>query len=834
MAHRTNRSRTGPQWGRGLDPLRQDVRYALRGLRRSPGFTAVTLLSLALGIGANTAIFTLVNTLMLRRLPVQHPEQLVEPLHRFQDEPASNTFPWRVYQYFLAHGSAFDLTAMAAANYDFGPFVRVSERGHASERVPGLCVAGNFFPMLGVKPALGRLLTPEDDSPESPHPVAVLSWPYWNSRFNLDPGIVGRRIDVDGFPTTIVGVAPRGFGGVILDYPQDIWLPLAMLPSRVSGGSIQRTSPMLIARLKRGVAIGQARAEMAGLFRQAVAQEPSSREKMFLSNMRFDMESAAAGISRARDRFARPLVVLMGLVALLLLLACANVAGMLAARGAARRRELSLRVALGAGRWRLARQALTESLLLSGSGAVLGIGVAFAGVTVLLRIISSGRDRLQIHPVPDLHVLFFTAALALLTGLLFGVSPVWHACSTAPAMSLRGAGRTGDTRIGRLRGKSLVTAQVALSVGLLSLASLFLAHLSSIYAGLGFQRDRILLATLDTSHTPYRGAQLAAPYREILARLQALPQVRSATLSAVTPVLGAGANRDVTVEGHLDRSGDMRWAAENWVAPNYFATFGTPLLAGRDFTVQDEGGPRVAIINQAMARHYFGDASPVGSHVTFDGDPHSYEIVGVVADARYLDARESAPRTIYLDAFQEGRLFPRFSLRTRGAPGAVAGDLRRIVGAALPGAAVERLTTLEDQVDATLVPERLMVTISELFGGLGALLAALGTYGLLAYSVARRTGEIGTRMALGATRNRIVWMVLKESLGTTCAGVLLGGILASWARRAAAGLMPDLSAPGDGVIALGVAMMILVALLAALVPACRAARVDPMEALRYE
>ena len=819
-----------------FEKLWQDVCYALRGMRRSPGFTAVTLLLLALGIGANTAIFSLVNTLMLRRLPVEHPEQLVEPLHRFQDEPHFNTFSWRLYQYFLAHNHVFSaLTGMSGINYDFGVFFHVRDRGPQAERVSGTCVTGNFFPMLGVKPALGRLFGPEDDRLSAPNPVAVVSWSYWKDRFNLDPAIVGKRIVVDGFPVTIAGVAARGFRGLILDNPQDMWLPEALLPSLVPGGSLEKNgNVMLVGRLKPGVGLGQARAEMAVLFRQAVAEEPAGREKMFLSAMRFEMESASAGLSRARDQFARPLLLLMGLVALLLLLACANVAGMLAARAAARQRELALRVALGADRWRLARQALTESLLLSGSGTLLGIGVAYLGVIALLRIVASGRDRLEIHPVPDAHVLLFTAGLALLTGLLFGIWPVLHAWRTAPAASLREAGKGGDTRFRRHFGKALVTAQVALSVGLLSVASMFILHLSNIYAGLGFERDHVLLATLDPSRTGYNRAQLARPYQEILERLRALPQVRSVTLSGTTPVLGAGANRDATVEGYQDKPGELRYLAENWVGPKYFETFGTPLLRGRDFTLQDEGGPRVAIVNQAMARHYFGDGNPLGKHVAFDRDPKPYEIVGEVGDAKYIDPRETTGRIIYLNAFQEGRLFSRFSMRTRGAPAAVAGDFRRIANGVLKNAAVERITTLEEQVDASLVPERLVVTLSGLFGALGALLAAIGTYGLLAYSVARRSNEIGIRMALGATRRGIAWMVLGESLGTTCTGLVIGAPLAYWARRAAAGLVPDLPVKGTAAITVSAIMMILVALLAAYVPARRATRVDPMEALRYE
>ncbi|HYW43117.1 MAG TPA: ABC transporter permease [Bryobacteraceae bacterium] len=824
-------------WGwNSLETAWQDARYAVRALRRNPGFTAVAILSLALGIGANTAIFSLVNTLMLRPLPVQHPEQLVEPLHRLQDEPHFNSFSWRNYRYFLDHNHVFSaLTAMSGIHYDFGAFFNVRDQGPETERVSGVCVTGNYFPMLGVKPALGRLFGPEDDRLNAPEAVAVVSWPYWKDRFNLDSAILGRRIVVDGSPVTIAGVTARSFRGVIIDYPQDIWLPLAMLPVLAPGRSVEKNDGiMLVGRLKPGVRMEQARAEMAVLFRQAVAEEPNSRAKVFLSAMQFEMESAAAGLSRARDQFARPLLLLMGVVALLLLLACANVAGMLAARGAARHREMALRVSLGAGGWRMARQALTESLLLSGSGTLLGVGLAYAGAAALLKIVASGRERLEIHPVPDAHVLLFTAGLALLTGLLFGMWPALRAWRTAPALSLREPGKGGDTRFRRLFGRSLVAAQVALSVGLLSVAGLFILHLSNIYAGLGFQRDHVLLATLDPSRTGYSRPQLARPYQEILERLQKIPQVRSATLSGVTPTLGAGANRDATVEGYQDRPGELRYLMENWVGPKYFETFGTPLLRGRDFTFQDQGGPRVAIVNQAMARYYFGDGNPLGKHVTFDDDPKPYEIVGVAGDAKYIDAREITPHTIYFNAFQEGHVFSRFSLRTRGAPASVVGDFRRIVNGALKNATVERITTLADQVDAGIVPERLIVTLSGLFGALGALLAAIGAYGLLAYSVARRTNEIGICMALGATQSRIARMVLGESLGTTCAGLAIGAPLAYLARRTAVSLVPGLPVKGAPVIALSAVMMLVIALIAAYIPARRATRVDPMEALRCE
>jgi putative ABC transport system permease protein len=803
-----------------METLWQDIRYALRTMRRSPGFTAVAVLSLTLGIGANTAIFSLIHTLLLRPLPVREPRQLVEMLNLYPGDPRLNSFTWEEYEHFRDNNHVFSAMIGVA-----GSRFTLRGEGLVSETVEGQFVVSDFFPVLGVKPAVGRLIGPADGPA-----VAVVSWYYWKSRFHQDPAILGKQIVVDGVAVTVIGVTPREFQGLQVVLKPDIWLPAA--PGR--------TSLSLVGRLKAGVSIGQARAEMAVLYPWVIEERASHSKNPVLRQMKLEVEPAGAGLSSPlRDQFASPLVLLMGVVGLLLLLACTNVASMLLARGAARHREMAVRVSLGAGGFRLARQALTESLLLAAAGSGPGVLLAYFGASALVRIIGSGRpipglSHIEIDVQPDLRVLLFTAGAALLSGVLFGLAPAWNAFAAAPASALRDGGRAGETRLRRLFGKSLVVAQVAFSVVSLSAAGLFVSHLSHLdHLDLGFRRDHVLLVALDPAHSGYSREQLSRPYQELLARLAAIPGVRSASLSARNPISGAAASRLATVEGHPERPEERRYLLLNWVSPKYFETLGTPLLAGRDFQLQDQGH-RVAIVNQAMARYYFADGNPLGKHFTFDGEDRPYEIVGMVVDAKYYEMREASQRTVYLNTFQEGRPASEFVLRTSVEPASVAGAVRRTVRDLLKTVPVVKMTTLSDQVDASIVPERLVATLSGLFGALGSLLAAIGLYGLLAYTVARRINEIGIRMALGATRADVTRMVLADALGMVAAGLAIGAPLALWARRFAANLIQGLPAESAVPIAFGAAAMIAVALLAAYLPARRAAGVDPMEALRYD
>ena len=796
-----------------------DIRYALRLMRRSPGFTAVAVLSLALGIGANTAIYSLFYTIMLRQLPVAHPEQLVEFLRKAPGEPREMAYwGWDKYEYFRDHSHVF--SALTGMSFDNLAGIHID--GADGENLILESVAGNYFAVLGLKPEIGRLIGPEDVPARGDGSVVVVSWSYWNTRLNRDPAVLGKRIWYEDAPKTIVGVAPRSYTGPRVGARTDVWMP--------SG----KSDLAILGRLKPGVRLQQAQAEVSVLYRNWQRQNAPLRAPQ----IQVELELAGAGLARVRDQYGKPLVLLTTVVGLLLLLACINMASMLLARSAGRQRELAVRVSLGAGGARLVRQMLTESLLLSGAGTVSGVVLAYWGIGVLVRIMASGRafEHIEIQVQPDLNLLLFTTGIAIITGLLFGLGPAWYAFRLAPASTLRQTGK-GDTRFWRLFGKALVTAQVALSIFLVTAAAAFLSHLTRLRNfDLGFRRDHVLLVTLDSEHSGYKSDRLATLYQELLARMETIPQVRSASISGCTPLEGCGSGaRYVTAEGHVETREERRLTVVVFASPRYFETLGIPLLAGREFNFHDR--PRVAIVNQAMARRYFPGANPIGKHFAVEGDPKPdspYEIVGVVGDAKAVELRDAPYPTMYFNMFQESQLMDDFALRTKAEPESVAGTVRQMVRDVLKTVPVARVTTLADQVDSNIVPERLIATLSEFFGCLGAMLAGIGIYGLLAYAVAQRTNEIGIRMALGATAGSVSRLVLRDMLGMVCAGLVAGTSIVFWARPLAASLLLDLKLESAAPLGFGSGAILAVALLAAYVPVRRAARVDPMVALRHD
>ena len=661
-----------------------------------------------------------------------------------------------------------------------------------------------------------------------------MGWEYWKRQFNLDPSILDARILVNGVPARIVGVAPSSFSGLVPGTRENLWLP-ASLASVAQGAGQSAPDSLrlgLMGRLKPGVSIEQASAEIRVLDEQS--REPIGRHGLTLA-----LAPSATGFSMLRDYLSEPLIVLMAVVAVLLLVACTNVASMLLAKAAARQREMAVRISLGAGRARLIQQVLTESLLISIIAAVLGAGIGFVGAHALARLLVAGRagGYFYLASIPlrlDLHVLAFTVAIALATGVLFGAAPAWNAFASAKTALLRQRGDASETRWRSVFGRTLVAVQIALSLILLSGAAIFVRHLSNLRADLRFSRDSVLLVTLDPRGSGYDRQRLTHAYEELLQRIEMIPGVVSATLCGVTPSSGAGAARFIAVDGFHEDAGARRFVALNWVAPRYFETLRTPLLAGRDFRFEDRTLPRVAIVNEALAQYYFHGRDPIGGRITIDGEDRPYEVIGVVANAKYGELREPAPRTMYMNAFQEGRVFSEFAIRSMRSPASLAGPVRRLVEDTVKPVRVSTISTIAEQVDAALVPERLTAVLSTMIGGSGALLAALGLYGLVAFMVTRRTNEIGIRLALGATRRDVATMVVKDALGLVAAGLLLGAPVVIWSRHVAAAFIHNLRVDGIVPIASAALAMAALSLVAAYLPARRASRVDPMEALRHE
>jgi putative ABC transport system permease protein len=815
------RDQRGLPW---LADLAQDARYAVRTLRRTPIFTTVALVTLASAIGANTAIFSLLNVLLLRDLPVRQPAGLVQFHWTYPGDPPLNLFSVDTYENYRDHNSVFsDMLGTGS--------VRLVSQSARAERLGVECVTGNFFTALGVRSAAGRLLGEQDNQPGAP-PAAVVSWTYWNEKFNRKPDMLGTSLMVADMPVTVVGVADQEFFGLVVGYKPDVWIPATVC--QLKG----RPGLAIMARLKEGVSIDRAQTEMRVLDRPRIEEfargDPKWRETTF------DVRPARAGLlTPVHEQFTKPLWVLMAIVGVLLLLACANLGSLLLARGAARSREMAVRVSLGAGRFRIVRQVLTESLLLAIAGGLLGMVAAYIGAGVLLRIMTSGTRMIGVPPrfelTIDAPVLIFTTGVMALAAVLFGLAPALAAFAPAPAATLKEARGTGHPRSRRIFGNGLVVAQVALSVVLLSVSGLFVGHLSRLRdSSLGFDPTSVLLVGLDAPRAGQSREVLAQRYKDLLSRFESIPGVRSATLSGMTPISGAAGSRFVTVEGGHEAPEARRRVMLNEVAPRYFETLRTPLIAGRDFQFTDEGNPRVAIVNQAIVRRYFEGRDPLGKHLQFDNDQQAYEIVGVVADAKYADVRIPAPPTIYVHAFQQNRLPSGFALRTTGSATAVTGGVRRIVSEVMGSAPNVKVTTLAEQVDSSIVPERLTATLSGFFSGAGMLLAGIGLYGLLAYTVARRTHEIGVRMALGAQGRDVTFLVLRGALTLVGAGLIVGAPVAMWSKRVAASMLGNLPAGSPLPIVIAALATIGVTLLAACVPARRATRVDPLTALRSE
>ncbi len=861
----------------------QDVRYGLRAMRQAPGFTAVAVLSLALGIGANTAIFSLIDAVLLKTLPIQDPQNLVAMDWASKGWPegvinglsgnmngdpsgrmTSPSFSYPMYEQLRARNHVFSNVLALAGN---GSQFNLGYRGEPG-RAEGELISGTFFDTLGVQPALGRMLAPEDDRLES-SPAAVISYRYWEGHFGRDPGVVGRSVTLNGVPFTVVGVCPPEFFGVQPGRAVDVWVPLhqqphveprwAPQPENAHGRAIgpdwlfqqsTRWWVVMLGRRKPGVTEQQAQAEAEVILQQSIAGDvkPGTKPETI---PHLEVTAGSKGLDDLRRQFSKPLAVLMAVVGLVLLIACANVANLLLARGTSRQKEMAVRLAIGARRSRLIRQLLTESVLLAALGGVVGLVLAFWSTDLLVAFMSSGRDPVHLTVTPDPRVLGFTMAVSILTGIVFGLAPALRSTrlDLTPALKASDARELG-TAPGTSRhqvrrqgiGRTLIVAQVSLSLLLLVGAGLFVRTLRNLEnENTGFDERNLLLFGIDPTQGGYKGQRLAEFYQELMRRVAAQPGVRSVSMSGAT-LIGGGMNSLETFIQNPPKIADKDGGVGSYVnevGPNFFETMGIPLVLGRTIHEADlAGAPEVAVVNEEFARKFLDGGNPIGRRFGFDSQKKSapeFEIVGVVGDARYDDLRHDIPATVYPAALQDTTLGAlHFEVRTAGDPSVLAPAIRRVAQGLDSNLALYDVRSQKEQVDETLFQERLFARLTGFFGSLALLLGCIGVYGVMAFAVTRRTREIGIRMALGANRSEIVGMVLRETLALVAIGVALGVMAALEASRLVATFLFGLKPNDPLTIAVAALLMVAAAAFAGYVPARRASHVDPMVALRYE
>ena len=768
-----------------MPSLPHDLRYAVRTLLKTPAFTAIVVLTLALGIGANTAIFSLTDQLLLRLLPVKNPQQLVmfENPGPFQGRTNnSNTFSYPMYRDFRDRNTVFDGVIAS-----FSTSLTLTVDGEA-ERVSGELVSGNYFDVLGVRPIAGRALTPDDDQVANGSQAAMISYGYWMRRFGGDRSVVTRTIALNGHPMTIVGITPPGFFGISIGQSADVLVPVTlkaqMTPTWDDLENRRSRWLVLMARLKPGVSATQAEAGMNVLYRQineleakALENASASTHDRFVAKHLF-VKAGAKGPSDLRREFSTPILVLMGMVGLVLLIACANVANLLLARGAARQKEVAIRLALGAGRRGIVRQRLVESLLLALAGAAIGLPLAWGATALLVRTLPSQSAEQTLTATPDVRIVFFALAVSMLTAVLFGLAPAVQ--STRPELTStlkdEAAGVIGGTGHARFR-QALVVAQVGLSVLLLAGATLFARSLYNLRSvNPGFDTEHLLAFAVDPSLSGYSHERTVRVFRDLQHRIAAVPDVLAASPSVIPLLTDNEWRSSVTVEGFQAKEGADMNPDINSVGPQYFATMRQPLVAGREFTDRDvEGAPKVAIVNEAMARYFFGRDNPLGRHVGFRRNGADLEIVGVVNDFKNANLREEPKRFLFLPFAQTDELNEMtFYVRARGDAAAATAAVRAAVQQVDSHLPVYGMKTMATQVDESLFIERMVAGLSVAFGALATLLAAIGLYGVMSYSVARRTREIGIRMALGAERTAVLWLVLREVALLVALGVAIG------------------------------------------------------------
>jgi len=840
--------------------LWQDLRFGARMLWNQKGITAIAILSLALGIGANTSIFSLLDAVVLKTLPVRKPQELV--LFNWLSGPkrmarnvlgdigpdAATMLTTSTSFSYLSFERMRDHNQSVVEVFAFTPRQLSVQANDQAEFVQGQLVSGDYYAGLGVQPMLGRAISIADDQAASP--VAVITNQYWQRRFGSDPAVIGKTIKVNQIPCTIIGVTPLCFYGALqVGQAADVSIPLA-LEAQLNPSNVRLNKPWvwwlrIMGRLKPGVSAERARVELETAFQQSAqegwaaapaAQNQPSQEPRDVPRLR--AADGSQGLAELRKKRAQSLTILMIVVALVLLIACANIANLLLVRAATRRKEIAVRLALGAGRFRLFRQLLTESVLLAGLGGALGVVLAYWGKDLLLALQPWGSGELALDLKLDLRVLGFTTAISLLTGLLFGLTPALRATrlNLTPALKDTARNSSGDARSSL--SKALVVAQVALSLVLLICAGLFTRTLRNLQSlETGFNRENLVTFGLNPRLNNYPPAQITSLIQRLLERIEALPGVRSATLSQYPILAGSHNDAPIFVQGQTQRPSEGSSANVNDVAANFLDTLQIPILRGRGFTLwDDERAPKVAVVNQAFTRKYFGSEDPLGKRFGQDSVKNSgqIEIVGIAQDAKYFELRGEMPPTVYLPYFQEPASDAYFTVRTTGEPTAMFSLIRQAVRETDGSLPISDFKTVRQQVESGWAQERLFATLSGFFGLLALLLAAIGLYGVMAYSVARRRNEIGIRMALGAARRDVIRLVLGESLLLVALGTGIGLATALATTRLISAQLFGLAPTDPLTITLATLLLICVAALAGYLPARKAAQTDPMLALRDE
>ncbi|MGH9217940.1 MAG: ADOP family duplicated permease [Vicinamibacterales bacterium] len=846
--------------GATLDALIKDVRYGARMLRANLGFTTVVVLSLAVGIGANSALFSVANALLLRSLPVPQPDQL----HMVRIQSRLSVAPRFSYPFFEQLRAGFLRPDGVAAMSRVGRVRLLVPNGNV-EAANMQLVSGELFGVLQLTPQLGRLLAPGDNRTLGGHPVAVISDALWRRRFGGTPDVLGREITLNGAPFAIVGVGPAGFTGAWLESPVDVWIPLMMqaevrYTQNFSAENADFLKPWvpqdglrwleLVVRaaprrlhwldlVRANRPNGPEAAALNAVFRPALLARLDAISDPELRALTLDrrlvLEPFARGSSTLRDRFTAPLFALMAMVGLLLLIACANTANLLLARATSRQREMAVRLSIGASRARIVSQLLTESVLLASVAALVGLAIAPLASELLVRMtigIESG-------PLPfsvgiDQRVLLFTVAITLVTSFLFGFAPAWRATDVSLSTALKATGRTTHQGARLSLPKVLVVAQVALSLLLAVGAGVFVRSFGNLVAlPLGFNQS-VLWVSISPSLGGYREPELAGLYARIIERAESLPGVESATLAMCGVMTGCRSSADgVVITGYASQPEEQVVVQENRVGPRYFSTVGMTIVGGRDFTAADFGSDApIAIVNEAMVRKYFKDRNPIGER--FGGDTPDVEIVGVVRDARVNAVREAATPMVFYPLDSTPPFVGSMQVRTSADPGTTAAALRKAIQEIEPNLPVDRVIPISELAAGTLRQERLIARLASVLGVLALGLACLGLYGLMSYAVKQRTAELGVRFALGAPRPRVLWMVFRESLVLMIAGLLIGMPLVLVASRLVGTLLFGVTATDPAIIGGAMAVLLTVGATSSYLPSWRASRVDPLTALRQE